>query len=222
MEETGKYEKCIAQWDDIFSEASLNVPSSRLSGNETLDKTIMWVCDGTESILDFGCGDGTMLFLCALNGTKHHIGIDLSEKAIQNAKERACQMPVGEYRFWQGSIEELENMESSSVDAAILFNILDNLYPEDAETLLREVHRILTDKGKVLVKLNQHLTQEQIIEWNIKVIKDNFLDDGLLLLNYTTEMWEHIFEKDFKVISSHEIYFPEYEQTNRMFYLTKK
>lgn len=217
-----RYYECVKQWNNVFSKEIPKVPISQSSGNEILDKGIAWVCDSTECIVDFGCGNGTLLFLCALNGTKFNIGIDLSEKAIQAAKARASEMSEGEYHFIQGSVEVLGGMADSSVDAVILSNILDNLYPEDAETLLKEVQRILRDNGKILIKLNPYVTPEQIIEWDIKVIKDNLLDDGLILLNNTTEEWEYFFRKNFNIINYNEVYYPEFEQTNRMFCLTKK
>ncbi len=218
----GKYRHCIAQWDDIFSEISTKIPSGPSSGNASLDKGIAWVSEATDSILDFGCGHGTMLFLCARNGTKHHMGIDLSKIAIQKARERAKQMPVGEYCFTQGSIKQLEQIEDASVDAVILSNILDNLYPEDMQALLKETKRVLRDKGKLLVKLNPWLTQEQIRQWEINVIHGDLLDDGMLLLNYATEVWEQIFKADFNIAAYTEVKFPEHEQINRMFCLTKK
>ncbi len=219
---TDKYDKCVKQWNDIFSKAVPEVPTSQSIGNETLDKGIEWVCDSTKSILDFGCGNGTMLFLCALNGTQYNIGIDLSEKAIQSAKARASQMIVGDYHFIQGSIEALEEMADLSLDAIILSNILDNLYPEDVEILIREVQRILRNRGKLLIKLNSYITPERIIEWDIKVIKDNLLDDGLILLNNTTEEWENLFRRYFNIINYNKIYYPKFNQSNRMFWLTKK
>lgn len=217
-----KYDKCLNKWNDIFSKEVSKVQTSQSSGNETLDKGIEWICDGTRSILDFGCGNGRMLFLCALNGTKYNIGIDLSEKAIESAQTRAKQMSEGEYHFIQGSIDALESISDSSFDAVILSNIIDNLYPEDAELLIREIERILSNNGKVLIKLNPYITPEEIIEWDIKVIKGNLLDDGLILLNNTTEEWEDFFKRKFNIIKYNEIYYPEFEQTNRMFWLTKK
>ncbi|CDM69839.1 Hypothetical protein CM240_2722 [Clostridium bornimense] len=217
-----KYDKYINQWNNIFSKEIPKVPTNQRSGNRALDKGIEWICNGTKSILDFGCGNGTMLFLCALNGTKYNIGVDLSEKAIENAQIRAKQMSKGEYRFIQGSIDALESISDSSFDAIILFNIIDNLYPEDAEVLIKEVERILCSNGKLLVKLNPYITLDQIIEWDLKVIKDNLLDDGLILLNNTTEKWKNFFSIKFNICKYNEIYYPEFEQTNRMFWLTKK
>ncbi len=217
-----KYDNCIAQWNDIFSNANSKIPGNSNSGNEILNEGIQWVCEGTHTILDFGCGDGTMLFLCAYHGTDNHIGIDLSEIAIQKAKERANQMLHGKYSFMHGSLELLKKIEDASVDAVILSNIIDNLYPDDAETLLKEIHRILREKGKVLIKMNPYLTSEEIIECEIDVIKDDLLDDGMILLNRTNETWTQIFQQKFNVTNYKEIVFPEYEQTNRMFYLIKK
>ena len=217
-----KYDKCVNEWNNIFSKEIPNVPTKSTSGNETLDKGIRWICNGTEKILDFGCGNGTMLFLCAINGTKLNIGIDLSEKAIEVAEKRAEQMTQGEFDFSQGGIDKLKNIDDSEVEAVILSNIIDNLYPDDAEVLMNEVERVLKENGKVLVKVNPYVTTEQISEWNIKVVKDNLLDDGLILWNNTTDEWIKFFERKFDIRQYEEIYYPEYGQYNRMFWLVKR
>ena len=46
--------------------------------------------------------------------------------------------------------------------------------------------------GKLLVKLNPYITDEQIEEYGIKKIGDNLLDDGMILWNNTNEMWINI------------------------------
>lgn len=217
-----KYDKCMNEWNNIFSKGVPNAPIKSTSGNETLDKGIRWICNGTKKILDFGCGNGTMLFLCAINGTKINIGIDLSEKGIEVAEKRAKQTMQGEFHFKQGGIGRLKDIDNSDVDAVILSNIIDNLYPDDAEVLMNEVERVLKENGKVLVKLNPCITTEQISEWNIKVIKDNLLDDGLILWNNTTDEWIKFFERKFDIKQYEEIYYPEYEQYNRMFWLVKR
>lgn len=160
-----KYDKCVNKWNDIFSRETSNTSVKSTSGNETLDKGIKWICNGTKKILDFGCGNGTMLFLCAINGTEYNIGIDLSEKGIESAEKRAKQMLAGEFHFIKGGIDVLKNIDTAYVDAVVLSNIIDNLYPDDAEILMNEVERILKAKGKVLVKLNPYITKEQIMEY---------------------------------------------------------
>ena len=163
-----------------------------------------------------------MLFLSSLYGTKKHIGIDLSEQAISNAKFISSQNDKGEFLFQCGGIDLLKDMESKSADGVILSNIIDNLYPEDALLVLDEVKRILTPKGKAFIKLNPYLSKKQIKDWNIKIIKGNFLDDGMFLWNNTTEQWTEILSRKFNIFNYSDIYYKEYDQYNRIFLLTQK
>jgi arsenite methyltransferase len=215
------YHRCIEYWDPIFSEEDDSLPSDPKTGNAKLDDAIRWLCEDSKRVLDFGCGNGSLLFHCALNGTKEHLGIDLSKEAVLCAKRKCARMPVGEFEFLEGGVEALFTIANSSTDAVILSNIVDNLYPEDALQLLHECARLLKQGGKVLIKLNPYLTQEQIAEWNIKSITGNLLDDGLLLWNNTTEQWREIFQQHFSIVREGEIYYPEYNQTNRFLCLAK-
>lgn len=212
-----KYSDCAKYWDSIFTKGTTDAPETGKLGIEALDRAIEWLAENTTSVVDFGCGNGSLLFQCAYAGTKTHIGIDLSQVAISKARERADKMQTGEFNFLAGGIEALENLEPDSADAFILSNILDNLYPKDAELLLAEMNRILKKGGKGLIKLNPFVTEEQIAEWNIKIIQDNVLDDGLILLNNTTEQWEEIIAAHFKIIKYTEIEYPKQQQINRVF-----
>ena len=215
------YSRCIDQWDSVFSAELAEVPANKILGIPALDNAIDWLCEGTESVLDFGCGNGSLLFSCSFRGVKKLIGIDLSHNGIQNALLRAEKMETGSFRFLKGSLEYLTELDTDSIDGILLFNILDNLYPHDAETLLTECTRILRHGGKALIKLNPYLRQEQIDAWGIKVIAGNLLDDGLLLWNNSTEEWQEILNKYFNVHHEEEIYYPEFDQTNRLFFATK-
>jgi arsenite methyltransferase len=103
----------------------------------------------------------------------------------------------------------------------ILSNILDNLYPQDVYLVLQEVNRILKVNGKVLVKLNPFITEPQIEEWQFKIIADDLLDDGFILLNKTTNEWEEILTSYFSIHNYSEIVFPKQAQMNRLFLLLK-
>jgi len=131
-------------------------------------------------------------------------------------------MPCGEFEFQQGGLESLVDIPDATFDAAILSNVIDNLYPEDAMLLLCACSRILKENGKMLVKLNSCLTQKQIVEWNIQTISGNLVDDGLLLWNNTTEQWREILNVHFEIYLEGEIYYPEHEQTNRLFCLINR
>lgn len=213
------YKHCIDYWDSVFSSESDLITNHISTGNEALDEALRWLCDGAQSVIDFGCGNSSMLFSCAQNGTKEHLGVDLSKEAVVLSKRRADKFQVGSYSFLQGGVEILSSIPDASFDAMILSNIIDNLFPDDARTLLAECARILIKEGRLLVKLNPYVTPSQINEWNIKQISGNLLDDGLLLWNNTTEQWRTLFKKHFSVFHEEEIYYPEHEQINRVFYL---
>lgn len=220
MENT--YEKCRAIWDGIFAKETVGVPVCKDTGNAELDAGLDWLSDGTSSVLDFGCGNGSMLFFCALRGTKRHLGVDISQEGVDLANRRAESMGRGEYDFRQGGVDALETLEDSLFDGAILSNIIDNLIPKDAQLLYKQVKRVLKPQGKLLVKLNPFLTEEQIKEWEIKVIEGNLLDDGLLLWNRRTEDWSEMFAEDFAVVQYRDIYYEKHQQYNRMFLMVKK
>ena len=217
-----EYAKCIGFWNEVFAQEVPVFPKAAKTGIEEFDAGIAWLADGSESVVDFGCGNGTLLFICRNLGTKTHIGIDLSEQAIKSAVERSRAVQNENFSFINGGTEQLKRIADNSVDAAILSNILDNLYPDDAVSALDEIHRLLKSGGKLLVKLNPFLSEKQIKEWNIKTIEGNLLDDGLLLWNNTDAEWERLFKEKFSTVAKKEIYYKEAEQTNRMYLLLKK
>lgn len=83
-----KYEKTIRQWDEIFTSKNTVMPQHKNSGNTEFDKSLFWLIQKVDSIIDFGCADGNLLFLCSQYGTVRHIGIDLSSQVIANAREQ--------------------------------------------------------------------------------------------------------------------------------------
>lgn len=215
------YQRCVDYWDEVFSQEGGEHPQSGKSGNPALDEAIEWVCEGSERVLDFGCGNGVMLMICSLLGTREHFGIDLSGEAIRSAKQKSAKMENGTFSFRQGGVAVLADDADASFDAVILSNILDNLFPEDALLLLCECARLLKPCGKALVKLNPYLTETQIREWGIRAIEGNLLDDGLLLWNNTNEQWREMFLPFFTIYREKDVYFPEHDQTNRLFLLVK-
>lgn len=216
-----RYGRCVRQWDAIFDSENGDVPAVPDTGNAAFDAALRWLCKGAESVFDFGCGNGTMLFYCALLGTRKHVGIDLSNSAVENARKRRARMKTGEYAFSLGGTELLTGLADESFDAVILSNILDNLYPDDALFAMANAARLLKTGGRALVKLNPHLSPEQIQDWNIRTVEGDLLDDGLLLWNLPTTRWQELLEAHFTIERFEEPYYPEHEQTNRLFLVTK-
>ena len=217
-----KYEKTIRQWDEIFASKNTTIPQHKNSGNTEFDKSLFWLIQNADSIIDFGCADGSLLFLCSQYGTVRHIGIDLSSQAIANARQRLADVSGQQsFQFTCGGTEALQDLESSSMDAAILSNILDNLYPEDAHCVLTQMKRILKPKGRLLVKLNPCLSAEQISEYKIKPIGENLYDDGMLLWNNPTDEWDRILEQYFRRNKFKTIYYKELDLYQRLYELER-
>ncbi len=217
------YETVKAYWNQVFSTEQILAPRTKRIGNETLDNALDWLCEGAESILDFGCGNGLTLFLCALRGTKRHRGIDLSRAGISHAEQLFGEDPsLGEGTFWEGGVELLFTLPSNSMDGAILFNVTDNLLPADAALLIKETARILKPGGRALLKLNPHLTAEQIVAWNIKTIEGDFLDDGLFLWNKDTRFWRTFLAPYYNIVCEADVYYEEHDRHNRLFLLAAR
>lgn len=216
------YEKPMEHWKNIFGKMEVKIPSEFNSGNEDLNNGVKWLVEGSESVLDFGCGHGTLMFCCGFLGVKRLYGIDMCEEAIAVAKQRAAGLNNTDYRFEIGSISDLSNIEDESFDSMLISNVLDNLYPEDAEKLLKESYRILKKGGKILIKLNPLLSKEVIEEYEIKIIEDNVLDDGMILWNNNDKQWKEFIEKYFFIEEYSKIYYKEYETENRLYKAIKK
>lgn len=223
-----RYCKCAQYWDSVFS--TFEIEGIKAStGNDRLDYCLRWAISGANTVVDFGCGNGTLLFIAAKNGTKNHIGIDISHSAISSANAFAKRALDGandtgkpSFCFMQGGVEKLMCVGTCFCDTFLLSNIIDNLYPDDAKRLLEEVYRVLKPNGRVFVKLNQFIDEEFIDECKIKRIGNNLLDDGLILWNNTTEEWSNLFGEFFEIEQSGEILFPEHDQVNRYFLLIKR
>lgn len=215
------YDEFIKIENEIYKNAKVNIPDNLSTGNIQLDRGIDWISESSNTILDFGCGSGSMMFYCAMRGVSKLIGIDLSNEGIKLAKERANLMKHGTYKFILGSISEINQIKSESINAVILSNIIDNLRPNDSIAVLEQVKRILKEGGKVLIKLNPYIEPEKFRDLKLKVIEDNLIDDGMLLWNQTTDKWRTLLTVYFKEKDFIHVYFDEYNIFNRMFFMIK-
>lgn len=210
------YRRCVDYWNQVFAEEDPIPPRQADTGNTGLNQGLDWLCQGARRVLDFGCGNGVLLLYCALRGAKELVGMDLSPAGISNARLRFRRAGLEPFTLLVGGVETLEQWPPDSFDAILLSNILDNLYPQDAMSLLSQCHRLLRPRGRILVKLNPWLSPEQIQAWGIQVLEGNLLDDGLLLWNNTDRQWRTLMEAYFTIREARKIYYPEFDQINRL------
>lgn len=211
-------EKARIARNEIETCEQAHIPPQRNIGIPAVDEALDWLCESARSVIDFGCGNGTMLFLCALRGTRRLIGIDPSPAAIQLARESAALMKRGKYEWIEAGPEALDTVKRSSVNAAILSGIADTLAPDDAQTMLAQIRRIVRPRGRVLVMVSPYLSPAELAR-NAYAAWGDPCDDRPLLWNLPTEKWVALLRQHFNLEGCTEAYDPEREQLIRLFTL---
>ena len=213
------YKKYIEKEDHYYSQQELWTPRNVPIHPDNLNAAISWMARGNGHILDFGCGSGILSVLCVLRGAQSVLGIDLSNKGIDYANR--CTAELSACMFRHGSVEKLQELFDSSFDGIILSNILDNMLPEDALEAFSQCVRLLRPGGKLLLKLNPYLSEKQIRDWNIQVLHNELLDDGMLLWNKENAFWQELCEKHFRKVRLEDVYYFEYDKHERLFLCVK-
>lgn len=103
-------------------------------------------------VLDIGCGRGEMVFWAAKEGTEA-VGIDYSPSAIKLAKQAQKKKSLAMRKKTQFIQMEAETLKfpDETFDAVFLIEVLEHLYPQQAEKVLSEIKRVLKDKGFLFV-----------------------------------------------------------------------
>ncbi|KAF6246516.1 protein-L-isoaspartate(D-aspartate) O-methyltransferase [Nitrosopumilus sp. b3] len=104
-----------------------------------------------ETVVDLGSGAGIDIFLAArkvLNSGKA-IGIDMTDKMLEKARENALKGNFSNVEFKKGDIEENIPLNPNSVDA-VISNCVINLTTNKTNAF-KEVFRILRKNGRMVI-----------------------------------------------------------------------
>lgn len=211
-------------WDNVFKTHPFNPPKVLSTGIQALDDAVEWLKKSPQNVLDFGFGSGLLLLKSATNTRGFFHGIDISLEAATFAKKLFTHYHIENTLFETGSLETLKKVKTNHYDAVILSNVLDNLHPKDALTVLTEVNRILKAQGKVLLKLNDYLSEPTIQQQSLTLkSKDFYLDpQGIYLWNLSSDAWIKLLHPSFDIVKNARIYIKKAQQFNRLFLLKKK
>lgn len=106
--------------------------------------------DGTEKIVDIGCGNA--LSLTALNGRfSSYAGIDFSAPFIKAARLRARSLGIENAEFFCGSAEAFAEENATKFDVALALDISEHVYDTEWLIMLRAVYKMLKAGGRLFV-----------------------------------------------------------------------
>jgi SAM-dependent methyltransferase len=101
--------------------------------------------------LDLGCGTGHALLMLKGMGFERVIGVDISERMVQEAKALIAGAGADqEISVLRADVTNLEMIETGSVDACTALGVIE--YLTDDASLLSEVYRILKPGGAAVIQ----------------------------------------------------------------------
>lgn len=216
------YEPTLAYWDQVFQKVRPYIPEEPLQ-QPLLESALDWLAKDAGSALDFGCGTGRVLLRLLSKGVERGVGIDLSQEAVQLADSVAETHGLKDRAFFiSGGIRCLRELEHAGFSCAVLFNVIDGLLPEDAAEVIKQLHRVLAYRSRVLLKLNAWLPKERVEEDPAyeKLGPDLYREEtGLYLWNISNEALEDLLTPYFYIEEVQRLHQPEHEIDNRLFYL---
>ncbi len=106
-----------------------------------------WLSVKDRRVLDLGCGDGLLCWICLEQGASKVVGIDMSTEDIELAQSQSLQADFQARDFF----EFLRDCEDNSFDVVFLMNVLEHQEVEEGVKLLNEVNRVLDTIGEVIV-----------------------------------------------------------------------
>lgn len=216
------YEDTENFWDEIFGKCPVGSKADEELPYDWMESALEWLVEMDTKIIDFGCGSGRALLRTTAYGSSFVMGIDISEKAIEVCEKNASGLSQ-DYRFTKGGLEVLRDIPDSDFHGGILFNVLDNLLPDDADELLEQFKRILKPGGRLLVKLNDHVKTEEMLDMGAEDIGNGSFREssGLYLWNLTDEEAKLKLGEYFEIVDEKRVYYPEHEMYNRLYYMRK-
>lgn len=216
------YELTTAYWDQVFQKMRPYSPYEPFP-QQPLENALDWLAHDARSVLDYGSGTGRVLLRLMQKGAQRGVGIDISKEATRLANGVSSDHGMKEQAFFiNGGLRCLHELEPESFEGAVLFNIIDSMLPDDACDLVKQIHRILTYRGRVVLTLSAWQPREAL-DGNPSYEKlgpDLYRDEsGLYFWNISNETLEDLLTPYFFLEDIQRIHSPHHATDNRLFYL---
>jgi ubiquinone/menaquinone biosynthesis C-methylase UbiE len=99
-----------------------------------------------ERVLDMGCGWGTFEWTLAPR-VAEIVGVDFSARSVELCERRRAALGLGNARFVHADAGAT-GLAADAFDLVIAADLFEHLYPDDAERVAREAHRVLKRGGR--------------------------------------------------------------------------
>jgi ubiquinone/menaquinone biosynthesis C-methylase UbiE len=144
--------------EDYYLSDCTGFENWKLSGGKVLEPRLQRIVEelpsvNSKKVLDIGCGRGEMALYCAKQGAKSVTGIDYSKVAIKLANEAKKHYEKGirdKVNFKVGDGKDLK-FKDKSIDAVLLTEVLEHIYPDEQRVMFKEIHRVLKGDGFVFI-----------------------------------------------------------------------
>lgn len=166
-------------------------------------------------ILDFGCGPGILInAMKKVNSKAKYTGIDVSDKAISQAKKRHP-----DSKFFTVADGQKLPLKDKSVDFIISTDVIEHVY--NTKKAFEEFYRVLKPGGKILLTTPYHglLKNIVIVFFAFEKIFDPFKNH---IRFYTKKSLFHAFTKHNFKIEKHGYFGRFYPFSRAMFVLARK
>ncbi|MBR3109211.1 MAG: class I SAM-dependent methyltransferase [Clostridia bacterium] len=179
-----------------------------------------------NKVLDYGCGNAWAAVIAAKSGCADVTAADAAPGAVRAARLYAARYGVADRVHAVCSDSNwLQSVPDGTFDGLICSNVLDVVPPETAEEILRELARVLSRDGTVIVGLNYYLSPEGAAARNMVLEDGNrlYINGVLRLVSRTDEEWAQIFSRWFTFEKLEHFAWPgEAKETRRLFWLRKR
>lgn len=144
-----KYRQRIYQYYVAAMENNCAISRDSLRGREPYLRRLIrrhFPHDRKARILDLGCGHGTLLHFCRLEGYDRVSGVDRSSQQVIKARE------LGIEGVREGDLmTTLMALPDASQEVVIAFDVIEHFSKEELLPLIDEVRRVLSPGGRWLI-----------------------------------------------------------------------
>lgn len=212
--------------NELLKEINTENGWKEIASSEKLRDVIEENLAGCSKVLDYGCGEGWAGIILSKSGCRDVTCVDVVENAIEMVKIMSAAYKVGEgFKAECVSTEWLGTVEEEAFDGIFCGNVIDVLPADVSKEIVKNLSRIASKDGKVIIAMNYYKKLESDPEKNREVKNGNevYLDDVLRLVLRTDEEWAELFSEFFTIEKiDHFAWTGENEETRRLFILKKK